>query len=290
MNAGDHIFVNRTGYSHHGLYIGNDEVIHYEGASLEQRGGLVCWVSLQEFSAGDKVYVQSYPFRVFDAGDSVLRAKEQLGAERYNLAFNNCEHFVCWCIMGISFSQQVFQAASSMQGVGSLVGKWFRMMAEEPAKQELFRRALLQAGASQRLVGQAVKAVAAKGAGKAILGLGVGGTGSMVTTGGIAGSGLMAGASTTLISAPVLIPAALLAGGVLFCCSETVRDVVEDICEAIAAGAEKVWDGLEDVGWAVGDATLDGIISGFDTVEDVLCGAVDTVSDFCSDVADFFGW
>lgn len=46
-------------------------------------------------------------WRVFGPARSVARARSRLGESRYSLVFNNCEHFVNWCIEGESRSQQV---------------------------------------------------------------------------------------------------------------------------------------------------------------------------------------
>ena len=39
--------------------------------------------------------------------DRVERAESRLGEHKYNLLFNNCEHFASWCKTGVSESQQV---------------------------------------------------------------------------------------------------------------------------------------------------------------------------------------
>jgi phage shock protein A len=37
----------------------------------------------------------------------IHRAQSRLGERKYNLLFNNCEHFATWCKTGVSYSKQV---------------------------------------------------------------------------------------------------------------------------------------------------------------------------------------
>ena len=48
MQVGDHLVTPRTGYTHHGLYMGNQQVIHYEG-KLGEGAGCITQTSLQAF-------------------------------------------------------------------------------------------------------------------------------------------------------------------------------------------------------------------------------------------------
>ena len=41
MQAGDHLVSPRPGFTHHGLYVGNNEVIHYAGYSSGEESGAV---------------------------------------------------------------------------------------------------------------------------------------------------------------------------------------------------------------------------------------------------------
>ncbi|MFA6654182.1 MAG: lecithin retinol acyltransferase family protein [Candidatus Delongbacteria bacterium] len=100
---GDHLKVTRCGYEHHGIYVGNGEVIEYDGPD---GGGLVQQVSLTLF-AGDLLITTVPSPRVFSREDVVERARSRLGEMEYNLITNNCEHFCNWCRSGIHFSFQV---------------------------------------------------------------------------------------------------------------------------------------------------------------------------------------
>jgi hypothetical protein len=50
------------------------------------------------------------PFKVYSAEETVRRARSRLGERKYNLVFNNCEHFALWCKTGIAKSSQVNEA------------------------------------------------------------------------------------------------------------------------------------------------------------------------------------
>lgn len=106
MQFGDHLVTPRTGYTHHGLYIGKQQVIHYEG-KLGCDSGCIAKVTLAEFCDGASCRIRDYPLRVYGRKESVERAYQRLGECDYNLALNNCEQFVAWCIMGIGYSEQI---------------------------------------------------------------------------------------------------------------------------------------------------------------------------------------
>ncbi len=112
MQIGDHLVTPRTGYTHHGLYIGNQEVIHYAG-KLGSDSGRIAKVTLAEFCAGASCRVRDYPLRVYGRKESVERACLRLGECDYNLVLNNCEQFVAWCIMGFGYSEQINTVVSA---------------------------------------------------------------------------------------------------------------------------------------------------------------------------------
>ena len=112
MQVGDHLVTPRTGYTHHGLYIGNQEVIHYEG-KFDSDSGRIAKVTLAEFCEGASCRVRDYPLRVYGRKESVERAYQRLGECDYNVVFNNCEQFVAWCIMGIGYCEQINAVVSA---------------------------------------------------------------------------------------------------------------------------------------------------------------------------------
>lgn len=107
MQIGDHLVTPRIGYTHHGLYLGNREVIHYEGSSLGDLSGRVTQVSLDEFCQGNGCTVREYPIRIYGRKESVQRAYKRLGEAQYDVLLNNCEQLVTWSIMGFAYSEQI---------------------------------------------------------------------------------------------------------------------------------------------------------------------------------------
>ncbi|MDD2724980.1 MAG: lecithin retinol acyltransferase family protein [Methylovulum sp.] len=114
MNIGDHLVTPRTGYTHHGLYIGNGEVIHYSGFANGYSSGEIAIASLEEFANGRGISIKNHPLRIHDAAKSVKRAYSRLGEDWYNVLLNNCEHFVTWCIQGFHSSSQVNQMITAV--------------------------------------------------------------------------------------------------------------------------------------------------------------------------------
>ena len=52
---GTHLISPRTGYSHHGIYVGNGKVIHYSGLADGLESGPVEEADIQTFSARVKI-------------------------------------------------------------------------------------------------------------------------------------------------------------------------------------------------------------------------------------------
>lgn len=95
LQLADHLFAYRLGYTHHGLYVGENKVIHYENGSVHHD-------SLDDFSKNPEVFIlpkAESPLR-YEADLVVERAKSRLGENNYHLIYNNCEHFVRWCRCG----------------------------------------------------------------------------------------------------------------------------------------------------------------------------------------------
>lgn len=102
-----HVVTSRTGYTHHGIYVGDGKVVHYAGLSRGWRPGPVEEVSLTEFSRGRPVRIRPVIQSRFDSSDVVARARSRLGEDRYQILSNNCEHFCEWCVCGESRSWQI---------------------------------------------------------------------------------------------------------------------------------------------------------------------------------------
>lgn len=132
LKIGDHIFVDRSVlgvklYEHHGIYVGDDMVVHYNGLArgivlekscfeeilsnivpLDKRNiAKVEMTSLEEFASGDVLQVKKHADTPFSGQEVALRAKERIGEQKYNLIINNCEHFCNECLFGEHVSEQV---------------------------------------------------------------------------------------------------------------------------------------------------------------------------------------
>lgn len=141
---GEHIY--RKGnsrsieYTHHGIVIGKDEVIHFFKREGDQKH-IVQSTTLQVFADGKAIERKEYiriieeieditgeklpdyvaddiRAKVEDVAGAVRRAKNLLGEGGYGLTTKNCEHIAMYCKTGHHFSHQV-----------GLLGKLFRMIA-----------------------------------------------------------------------------------------------------------------------------------------------------------------
>ena len=103
---GSHLVTRRTLYSHHGIYVGGGQVIHYAGFALGLRRGPVEEASLEQFAHGHTIEMR-HDKRCFDRCKVVDRARSRLGEQRYDILRNNCEHFCTWALCDETRSQQV---------------------------------------------------------------------------------------------------------------------------------------------------------------------------------------
>ena len=105
MARGDHIYVERGGYTHHGVDQGEGTVIHRAGPN-GKISAAVRRATMQEFAKGGVVKVRRYGRR-FSPDEAVSRAESMLGDAGYHLLSNNCEHLATWCVAGDETSAQV---------------------------------------------------------------------------------------------------------------------------------------------------------------------------------------
>lgn len=123
---GDELVSERRRYTHHGIYIGDNKVIHYSGfASGVKKRGKIEIVSLDKFRNGKKTWVRRYRSPKYEGQKVVERAKSRLGEDLYDILLNNCEHFTTWCILGIHYSKQVNggKSLSQMLEIGKQIRK-----------------------------------------------------------------------------------------------------------------------------------------------------------------------
>lgn len=100
LKMGDHIYANYGFFFHHGIYCGDDVVIHYIN------GRIIRHSSLSRFAKKQRIHVKQHR-RSFSQTRVIKRARRRLGERKYNVLFNNCEHFANWCKTGRSRSRQV---------------------------------------------------------------------------------------------------------------------------------------------------------------------------------------
>lgn len=132
-SVGDHIYREGSSrffqYSHHGIVVGPDEVIHFFKGKKDKHH-TVKSTSLEEFSAGKRFEIKEYVRIVeeieeitgerlpsdiaerivqntADIDRTVQRARALLGQGAYSLWTNNCEHLAMYCKTGREFSHQV---------------------------------------------------------------------------------------------------------------------------------------------------------------------------------------
>lgn len=107
MQRGDHLISPRSGYSHHGLYLGKDKVIHYTGFSSGRHQGKIAITTIDEFSQGYPCTIKTHLHPIYSKEEGIARAYRRLGEDWYDVLLNNCEHFVNWCIDGMHSSDQI---------------------------------------------------------------------------------------------------------------------------------------------------------------------------------------
>ncbi|MBW0279909.1 acyltransferase [Shewanella xiamenensis] len=101
LQPGDHLVTNIDVLGlteHHGLYVGNGNVIHLS------KQGMIEEIDLQRFAGGHKIRVKKsslFPHQAIEL------ARSQLGYTSYGVATNNCEQFVNECLERTSTSNQV---------------------------------------------------------------------------------------------------------------------------------------------------------------------------------------
>lgn len=114
LRFGDHLKVKRRLYSHHGIYIGNNHVIHYAPPPGKSVGDGISWrqllgadsvintihiAKLDDFEyEGIRASIVPYEKpRHYPPLKTVARAESRIGENGYNLWGNNCEQFTRWC-------------------------------------------------------------------------------------------------------------------------------------------------------------------------------------------------
>ncbi len=116
LNLGDHIYVRRLLFSHHGIYAGDGNVIHYTGEEKEKKDPLVRETNIEDFLKGGKLRRRHYK-KHLPPFETLSLAKEHLSNNGYSLTLNNCEHFATYCATGKKKSKQVRKAIGGVLGI-----------------------------------------------------------------------------------------------------------------------------------------------------------------------------
>lgn len=137
---GDHIRVQRMNglYAHHGIYVSDEEVIHFTGKDddsiLDWSKPEVIQTDLAYFLKDGILEVKEYTDEEFadlySPEQIVTYARACLGDKGYNLIFNNCEHFANVCTLGRFRSHQVEkvfteQKENDFMSWWSTIKSWF---------------------------------------------------------------------------------------------------------------------------------------------------------------------
>ncbi len=105
MAIGDHLSVQYGFYTHHGIDLGDGNVIHYGRGLSDIKNAKVEIVTLETFANGKEFSTVKSP-SAFSAQEVVERAKSRLGEASYDVLDNNCEHFANWCRSDNAISPQ----------------------------------------------------------------------------------------------------------------------------------------------------------------------------------------
>ena len=127
LESGDHIRVKRTGYYHHGVYIGDNEVIHY--TALDEDGIThpekvkVTRTTLEVFLRGGivekAIYSSSEQKNRFNPNEIIRRANSKVGEGGYNFINNNCEDFANFCCYKVKTTTQIDNLRTTIKKIFS---------------------------------------------------------------------------------------------------------------------------------------------------------------------------
>jgi hypothetical protein len=135
---GDHIKVWRGAFWHHGIDVGNNQVIHLsEGEPVsrftrfltKKKSSKVEKTSMEDFLKGGEAVMGGLrnTAPALEKEEVAKRAESIVGnPSKYNILFRNCEHMSNWCETGDPQSYQVRgalkKAVLGVAGVAGIVG------------------------------------------------------------------------------------------------------------------------------------------------------------------------
>ncbi|KAK6169609.1 hypothetical protein SNE40_020624 [Patella caerulea] len=160
LQEGDIVEFNRGLYSHYGVYVGNEEIVHlagedeYDGLGDVNTGHLFsisgqrfnkAWVKKDSFwtvtsNSKAKINNKDNKRKPLPRHQIVANALSKIGHVGYNLIYSNCEHFANWCRYEVEKSEQVDNwltgLALGAAGVLTVIGAAFLMPQAEKKEEE----------------------------------------------------------------------------------------------------------------------------------------------------------
>lgn len=128
---GSHVITPRRGFLHHGIYVGEGNVVHYAGSTHGFVSGPIEEIPLDRFTCGRPIWASSSTSARFSCEEVIRRARSRVGENHYRLISNNCEHFCEWCLRGVHRSHQIeallslpLHALEAMTGFKSRLHKY----------------------------------------------------------------------------------------------------------------------------------------------------------------------
>ncbi len=83
-SIGAHLTTSSDRYTHHGIYVGHGNVIHYAGLSRSWHAGPVEEVNVIEFAFGHPLHIVDHAHARYSAQQIVQRARSRLGERDYH--------------------------------------------------------------------------------------------------------------------------------------------------------------------------------------------------------------
>jgi hypothetical protein len=77
---------------------------------------------MHEFTDGNGYKIQKY-HSLFSHTEIIDRAKSRLGNSDYSVIFNNCEHFINWCIHNSNHSHQVIDVTALSTAITGIAAR-----------------------------------------------------------------------------------------------------------------------------------------------------------------------
>lgn len=123
LYPGAHIRVKISNFYHHGIYIGNGEVVQFgypNNISEDPKDVKVVRSPINEF-VGTANFIEVYCFSKAELKkkrndeDIIKEALSHVGEGGYSILKNNCEHFANRCVFGSGSSSQIDEVYANVE-------------------------------------------------------------------------------------------------------------------------------------------------------------------------------